>query len=320
MENRRRAAIYCRTSRDDHDDPRLSIGTQIENGKALALKQGFDVADEHIFIDQGLSGKLPPTRWQNSKLTKKNHRPGLEGAMVALESDVVQALVIRHRDRLCRSLRLSIDLFGFFESLRAELYATDDTIAVTDNATARLQLHLLMSIAQYHMDVTQEAVRKAKERQKAEGLKMGPVFTLGYLEGPIPGRREQALKQRWVVPKGPLVGPRQPGHVDQQDRLPAMVPLHGTTHGSDGPVEVYDQILGTILSTLLGRPEDHGRTRSHAPRRKDLDLAGRHHTLQRQSRTRPRPGFGRRKNLAWSAGKDSDGRVQDGFPDHVKEF
>jgi len=184
---RKTAAIYCRTSRDDTDDPRLSIATQIEDGKTLAAKLGLKVTDERIYIDQNLSGKLPPTRWHEVKLTKANHRPGLEAAMVALESGEVQALIIRHRDRLCRSLKLSIKLFEFLSCIKAEVYATNDTIAVSHDATSSLQLNLLMAIAQYQLDSTQENVLRAKKKQKHEGLKMSPCFTLGYQDGKTKG-------------------------------------------------------------------------------------------------------------------------------------
>ncbi len=53
-----KAAIYARKSTDDNDRnaDNKSVTRQVEHAKAYAAKQGWTVADEHVFIDDGISG------------------------------------------------------------------------------------------------------------------------------------------------------------------------------------------------------------------------------------------------------------------------
>lgn len=52
------AAIYARKSTDQTgmNDEEKSVTRQVEHAKAYALKKGWTVADEHVFVDDGISG------------------------------------------------------------------------------------------------------------------------------------------------------------------------------------------------------------------------------------------------------------------------
>src|SRR5579862_3514300 len=51
------AAVYARKSTDQHvTDEQKSVERQIENARAYAVRQGWTVADEHIYVDDGISG------------------------------------------------------------------------------------------------------------------------------------------------------------------------------------------------------------------------------------------------------------------------
>src|SRR4051812_45945421 len=53
-----RAAIYARKStvQDGVADEAKSVTRQIENARAFAGRQGWDVADSHVYVDDGISG------------------------------------------------------------------------------------------------------------------------------------------------------------------------------------------------------------------------------------------------------------------------
>src|SRR5437867_7131315 len=52
-----RAAVYARRSKEQHAAEEFkSVTRQVENARAFATKQGWVVAEEHIFIDDGVSG------------------------------------------------------------------------------------------------------------------------------------------------------------------------------------------------------------------------------------------------------------------------
>lgn len=52
------AAIYARKSTEQTgvSDEEKSVTRQIEHAKAYALKKGWSVSDDHIFVDDGISG------------------------------------------------------------------------------------------------------------------------------------------------------------------------------------------------------------------------------------------------------------------------
>ena len=52
------AAIYARKSTDQHGvaDAEKSVTRQIDHAKAYALKKGWTVADDHVYVDDGISG------------------------------------------------------------------------------------------------------------------------------------------------------------------------------------------------------------------------------------------------------------------------
>jgi DNA invertase Pin-like site-specific DNA recombinase len=52
------AAIYARKSTEQTgvSDEEKSVGRQIEHAKAYALKKGWTSSEEHVFVDDGISG------------------------------------------------------------------------------------------------------------------------------------------------------------------------------------------------------------------------------------------------------------------------
>ena len=52
------AAIYARKSTDQNGvgDEEKSVTRQIEHAEAYASKKGWTVAEEHIYVDDGISG------------------------------------------------------------------------------------------------------------------------------------------------------------------------------------------------------------------------------------------------------------------------
>src|SRR5687767_15849620 len=52
------AAIYARKSTEQTGltDEEKSVGRQIQHAKAYAARKGWSVAEEHVFVDDGISG------------------------------------------------------------------------------------------------------------------------------------------------------------------------------------------------------------------------------------------------------------------------
>jgi DNA invertase Pin-like site-specific DNA recombinase len=58
------AAIYARRSKeqDDAEDETKSVNRQVENARVFATAKGWTVLDDHIYIDDGISGASSPAR------------------------------------------------------------------------------------------------------------------------------------------------------------------------------------------------------------------------------------------------------------------
>ena len=95
------AAIYARKSTDQNgvSDEEKSVTRQVEHAKAYALRKGWTVAEEHVYVDDGISG---------AEFVK---RPGFLRLMNALKPrGGFQALIMRrgitarpgiHRNGVC---------------------------------------------------------------------------------------------------------------------------------------------------------------------------------------------------------------------------
>ena len=110
-----RCAIYARTSRDDPEDPRLSTSSQVLEAEKRIADLGGTLDRKYIYIDVGISGSRPPTRWlhQKTKSNKANHRPELEKLMSAIDRRDVDAVVCFRRDRLFRNLEMALRFYRF---------------------------------------------------------------------------------------------------------------------------------------------------------------------------------------------------------------
>src|SRR5215469_2471381 len=87
------AAIYARKSTEQNGvgDEDKSVTRQIEHAKAYAAKRGWTIADEHIYVDDGISG---------AEFVK---RPGFLRLMNALKpKPAFQVLIMSEESRLGR--------------------------------------------------------------------------------------------------------------------------------------------------------------------------------------------------------------------------
>ena len=90
-----RAAIYARKSTDQVGvrDAERSVTRQVDHARAYAAQKGWSVADEHIYVDDGISG------------AEFARRPGFLRLMNALKpSPPFQALIMSEEGRLGREV------------------------------------------------------------------------------------------------------------------------------------------------------------------------------------------------------------------------
>ncbi len=90
------AAIYARksTSQEGRDDDDKSVARQVDNAKAFAAQRGWTVDDQHVYIDDGISGA--------ASLKKLRSKQRMLDAIHAAGGPPFQMLVMQANDRLSR--------------------------------------------------------------------------------------------------------------------------------------------------------------------------------------------------------------------------
>ncbi len=86
-------AIYARKSTEQNgvNDEEKSVTRQVDHAKAYATKKGWTVAEEHVYVDDGISG------------AEFHKRPGFLRLMNALKpKPAFQALIMSEEARLGR--------------------------------------------------------------------------------------------------------------------------------------------------------------------------------------------------------------------------
>ena len=87
------AAIYARKSTDQSgvSDEQKSVARQVDHARLYATRKGWTVADEHVYIDDGISG------------AEFNNRPGFLRLMNAVKPrPSFQVLIMSEESRLGR--------------------------------------------------------------------------------------------------------------------------------------------------------------------------------------------------------------------------
>src|SRR5262245_1334384 len=113
-------AIYSRKSTDDDRDPaNKSVTRQVEHARAYAASKGWTVRDEHVYVDDGVSGAEFENRPGFARLISdlpKRRRPPFD------------ALIMSEPSRLGRDIaRNSVFILNIIESgVRIFYYLTDE--------------------------------------------------------------------------------------------------------------------------------------------------------------------------------------------------
>lgn len=164
-----RAAIYLRVSTDDQAQNGYGLDVQREKCRAMALVKGWEVADDHIFTDEGISGTLDAA-----------DRPALAALLAAAENGEIDAVILLALDRLGRKTRLVLDLVERLTNAGVTVVSTKEGL---DTSTPQGQFVLTMfaALAQLERDTIVERTTAGREqRGKIDGEKGGRL-PFGYV-------------------------------------------------------------------------------------------------------------------------------------------
>jgi len=157
-----KAAIYARKSTEDNDreDTNKSITRQVEHARAYAVKKGWEVDDEFIFVDDGISG----AEYQN--------RPGFLRLLNNLKH--FDVLVLSESSRLGRDMtRNASSIVDIIESgVRIFYYLTDEE-EKADTPEQKIMMTLRSYASEVERQKASQRARDALERKAKNGYNAG---------------------------------------------------------------------------------------------------------------------------------------------------
>jgi DNA invertase Pin-like site-specific DNA recombinase len=148
-----KTAIYCRISTDkqSHDSQLLELRTYCQ-------RRGW--ADVHEFSDV-MTG---------SKFTRR----GLDALFADVRKGKVARIVVYKLDRLGRSLAHLVQLVAELTANGTALICTSQGIDTSDtNPAGRLQLGVLMAVAEFEREIIRERVNSGLAAARARGARLG---------------------------------------------------------------------------------------------------------------------------------------------------
>ena len=163
-----RAAIYARYSSENQSEK--SIDDQIRVCKGYIKGYGMTLSDEHIYIDEAISGSLV-------------NRPGLQALEEALENREFDAVVVDDLSRLSRSNHQMLTLVLKFDYHQVKIISVSDGI-VTGDDNSKLGIHIRGLINELYLDDLRKKTMRGLEGQKIRGFSTGENV-YGYHTQPV---------------------------------------------------------------------------------------------------------------------------------------
>jgi site-specific DNA recombinase len=148
------AAIYTRVSSDQQKENK-TIESQVEALLGFADQNGYVVAKEYIFKDEGYSGAVLV-------------RPGLERVRDLSAEGQIQAVLVYSPDRLSRNYAYQVVLLDEFASCGTEVLFINSPKAETPEEALLLQFQGM--IAEYERAMIKERTRRGKRFKAKTGI------------------------------------------------------------------------------------------------------------------------------------------------------
>jgi DNA invertase Pin-like site-specific DNA recombinase len=165
------AAIYARKSTEQNgiSDEEKSVTRQIDHAKAYAVRKGWAVTDEHVYVDDGISG---------AEFVK---RPGFLCLMNALKPKPgFQVLIMSEESRLGReSIETAYALKQIMDAGVRVFFYLEDRERTLDTAMDKVMLSLTNFAAEMEREKARQRTHDALLR-KAKALHVPGGSVYGY--------------------------------------------------------------------------------------------------------------------------------------------
>jgi DNA invertase Pin-like site-specific DNA recombinase len=192
------AAIYARKStQQDLTDDAKSVARQIEHARAYATRKGWTVSDEHVFVDDGISG------------AEFDRRPGFQRLMKAVTGTPrpFDALVMSEESRLGRDAVMTMAALQRMvqAGVRVWLYFEDRELVLGSMAENTMTFLRAEFAAEERRKAAQPTYDALARKARAGHVTGGLVF--GYDNVPVlgPDGRKSHVERVINEPQAALV-------------------------------------------------------------------------------------------------------------------
>lgn len=169
----RRAAIYYRVSTAEQS-------TESQRASCEGAARGYEEVEVFEDVISGASSA----------------RSGLDALMAKVRQGRFAAVICYKLDRLGRSLPHLSQLILEFDRLGVALVAASQGIDTgKDNPVGRLQLNVLMAVAEFEREIIRERTREGLAVARAKGVKLGRPRGAGPKVARAKARMAELLKQ-----------------------------------------------------------------------------------------------------------------------------
>jgi site-specific DNA recombinase len=156
-----RASIYARKSNDQSSvsDDQRSVARQVEHARAYAARKGWAVADEHVYIDEGISG------------AEFANRPGFVRLMNELKPRApFQILVMSEESRLGReAIETAYALKQLVQAGVRVFFYLEDRERTLDSPTDKILLSLTAFADELEREKARQRTYDAMQRKARAG-------------------------------------------------------------------------------------------------------------------------------------------------------
>lgn len=160
-------ALYIRVSTAKQKDEGYSLDAQRERLVAFCVSQEWQVSEDHIYTDAGISGKG----------TEK--RDAFNAMMQAAETGIVRRIVTMKLDRLARNVRDFLLLVDRLQAWGCDLVIVKESFD-TSTPHGKFALTMFAAMAELEAATITERVMSGKRQKASKGGYNGSRAPLGY--------------------------------------------------------------------------------------------------------------------------------------------
>lgn len=159
-------ALYIRVSTQKQAEEGFSLEAQRKELDAYCTAQGWNVCEQHIYVDAGISGK-------------SDDRPAFQAMLQAAQAGQIQRIVATKLDRIARNLKNLLQTVDELKQYGCALVIKKEQFD-TSTAQGMFVLQMLGAVSELERSMIGERVHSGRVENAEQGGYNGSRIPLGY--------------------------------------------------------------------------------------------------------------------------------------------